>query len=69
MYVFLLHGLVIKVFDYTGLIDEPAVQSRLGVVLCTLGAVGLGVLLSTEPVKRAARWAVEPPVDRLLARR
>jgi fucose 4-O-acetylase-like acetyltransferase len=67
MYVFLLHGLVIKVFDYTGLIDEPSVQSRPGLVLCTLAAVTLAVVLSTKLVQRATRWAVEPPVGRLMA--
>jgi fucose 4-O-acetylase-like acetyltransferase len=68
MYVFLLHGLVIKVFDYTGLMDEPAVQSGPGVLLCTLAAIVLAVVLSTELVRRATRWAVEPPVGWLLAR-
>lgn len=69
MYVFLLHGLVIKVFDYTKLIDKPVIQSPPGVVLVTLASVALAVALATEPVRRATRWLVEPQVDRLLARR
>ncbi|GAA2085044.1 acyltransferase family protein [Actinomadura alba] len=69
MYVFLLHALVLKVFDYTKLIDEPVVQSRAGLVLTTIAAVGLSVVLATEPVRRATRWLVEPPVGRLLSRR
>jgi fucose 4-O-acetylase-like acetyltransferase len=68
MYVFLLHGLVIKVFDYTKLIDKPVIQSAPGVVLVTLAAVALAVALATEPVRRATRSLVEPRVDRLLAR-
>ncbi|RAY14228.1 acyltransferase [Actinomadura craniellae] len=66
MYVFLLHGLVIKLFDYTGLLDEPAVQSLAGQILCTLASIALAVVLATRPVTRATRWAVEPPVRWLI---
>lgn len=67
MYVFLLHGLVIKVFDYTKLIDTPFLQTPPGVVLTTLAAIALAVALATEPVRRATRRLVEPPIGRLLA--
>jgi fucose 4-O-acetylase-like acetyltransferase len=68
MYVFLLHGFVIKFFDYTKLVDKPMVQSSAGVVLTTLAAVALAVVLATGPVRRATHRLVEPQVDRLLAR-
>ncbi|WP_395109404.1 acyltransferase family protein [Actinomadura sp. SCN-SB] len=66
MYVYLLHGLVVKTFDYTGVLALPAVRTPLGIVAVTLAAVALGVLLSTRPVKTATRWAVEPRARWLL---
>ncbi|TDD90216.1 acyltransferase family protein [Actinomadura rubrisoli] len=66
MYVYLLHGLVVKTFDYTGVLAEPVLHNPLGIVSVTLAALALGVVLATEPVRWAARWAVEPKARRLL---
>ncbi|NDU75640.1 acyltransferase [Actinomadura sp. DSM 109109] len=60
MYVYLLHGLVMKTFDYTGMLDEPVLHGPFGIVAVTAAAAALGVALATAPVRRATRWAVEP---------
>ncbi|QXJ22041.1 acyltransferase family protein [Actinomadura graeca] len=66
MYVYLLHGLVVKTFDYSGLLDRSVLHNPAGLVAVTLAAVALGVALATEPVRRATRWAVEPQARWLL---
>ncbi|RSN68821.1 MULTISPECIES: acyltransferase family protein [Actinomadura] len=66
MFIYLLHGLVVKVFDYGGYFETEALHTPAGIVAVTLGAVALGVLLGTAPVRRLFRWAVEPRADRLL---
>ncbi|WP_149259119.1 acyltransferase family protein [Actinomadura sp. K4S16] len=66
MYVYLLHGLVMKSFDYTGVLDEPVLHNPFGIVSVTVAAAALGVVLATAPVRRCTRWAVEPDARRLL---
>ncbi|WP_141581087.1 acyltransferase family protein [Actinomadura sp. WMMA1423] len=66
MYVYLLHGLVMKTFDYTGLLDEPVLHNPFGIVSVTVAAAALGVVLATAPVRRLTRWAVEPDARWLL---
>ncbi|MFD0685356.1 acyltransferase family protein [Actinomadura fibrosa] len=66
MYVYLLHGLIVKTLDYTGVLGEPALHNPAGIVAVTLAAVALGVLLATAPVQRATHWAVEPKARWLL---
>lgn len=66
MYVYLLHGLVVKTFDYSGVLDEPVLHNPLGIVSVTLAAAVLGVALATAPVQRLTRWAVEPKARWLL---
>jgi fucose 4-O-acetylase-like acetyltransferase len=66
MYVYLLHGLVVKTLDYTGVLASPVLHNPVGIVGVTLAAVALGVLLSTSIVQRATRWAVEPRARWLL---
>ncbi|WP_242889305.1 acyltransferase family protein [Actinomadura litoris] len=66
MYVYLLHGLVVKTFDYSGLLAKPALHTPLGMVGVTLAALALGVVLATAPVQRVTRWAVEPRARWLL---
>ncbi|GAA2127959.1 acyltransferase family protein [Actinomadura napierensis] len=60
MYVYLLHGLVVKTLDYGGVFDAHFFDTPAGVVAATLGALALGVLLGTVPVQRLTHWAVEP---------
>lgn len=60
MYVYLLHGLVVKTLHYGGVFDDRFFQTPLGLVSVTLGGLALGLLLSTVPVQRLAHWAVEP---------
>ncbi|WP_433464468.1 acyltransferase family protein [Spirillospora sp. CA-128828] len=66
MYVYLLHGLIMKTFDYTGMLDEPVLHGPLGIIGVTLAAAALGVALATAPVRRLTRWAVEPSARWLL---
>lgn len=66
MYVYLLHGLVMKTFDYTGVLDEPVLHEPFGIVSVTAAATALGVVLATAPVRRLTRWAVEPDARWLL---
>ncbi|WUI00612.1 acyltransferase family protein [Spirillospora sp. NBC_00431] len=60
MYVYLLHGLVVKALQYGGVLDDRFYTSPAGLVLVTVGGLALGVLLATPPVVRLTRWAVEP---------
>jgi fucose 4-O-acetylase-like acetyltransferase len=60
MYVYLLHGLVVKTLHYGGVFDEHFFQTPAGLVSVTLGALALAVLLGTAPVQRFTHWAVEP---------
>lgn len=66
MYVYLLHGLVVKTLHYGGVFDAHFYQTPLGLVLVTLGGLAVGVLLATVPVQRLTRWAVEPKGSWLL---
>jgi fucose 4-O-acetylase-like acetyltransferase len=68
MYVFLLHGLILKAFDYLGLLSVPQVLSPVGIVALTLLSVTATIVLATEPVRRVTRWAIEPDVSWLLSR-
>jgi len=60
MYPYLLHGLVVKVAERAGIHGDVAHGGPLAVVTLTLGAACLALLLTTPPVRRATRWAVEP---------
>ncbi|XRQ05696.1 acyltransferase family protein [Actinomadura welshii] len=66
MYVYLLHGLIVKTFDYSGVLAEPVLHTPLGLIGVTLAAVALGVVLATAPVQRLTHWAVEPKARWLL---
>ncbi|WP_433227666.1 acyltransferase family protein [Actinomadura formosensis] len=60
MYVYLMHGLVVKTLDYGGFFNGHFFQTPLGLVSVTAGALALGLLLATVPVQRLTHWAVEP---------
>lgn len=65
MYPYLLHGMIVKYAQGKGLYDRIADTGPIAVVGLTAGAVALAFLLSTPPVRLAARWAVEPRFPRL----
>ncbi len=65
MYVYLLHGFFTLFLSYQGWYYRI---SGAEVALVTAGCVVLAVLLSTKPVKRVFRWAVEPRLDWLFQR-
>ncbi|MCW2917566.1 MAG: Fucose 4-O-acetylase [Actinomycetia bacterium] len=68
MYVFLLHGLILKAFDYQGLLTAPWLLNQMGIAALTLLSVVTAIVLATDPVRRATRWAVEPNVSWLLSK-
>jgi fucose 4-O-acetylase-like acetyltransferase len=68
MYVFLLHGLILKAFDYQGLLTAPWLLNQMGIAALTLLSVVTAIVLATHPVRRATRWAVEPNVSWLLSK-
>ncbi|MFC4058509.1 acyltransferase family protein [Planomonospora corallina] len=60
MYAYLLHGFVVKAAErFYG--DWAATPP--GVAVVAASGVGLAALLCSPPVRRAARWAVEPRMD------
>jgi fucose 4-O-acetylase-like acetyltransferase len=60
LYVYLLHGVPIKIGDYTGWYEQAWLHTNLGVLATALAAVVLALLLATPVVRRCTRWAVEP---------
>ncbi|RCV48202.1 hypothetical protein DEF23_25385 [Marinitenerispora sediminis] len=66
MYVFLLHGLPIRIAEQFGWYD--VVNGYVGLAVNTAVAVGMVFLLCSPWVRRATRWAVEPRVDWILRR-
>jgi hypothetical protein len=62
------HGLILKAFDYLGLLTARALVTPIGIVALTLLSVAATIVLATEPVRRATRWAIEPNVSWLLRR-
>ncbi|CAM3216949.1 Fucose 4-O-acetylase-like acetyltransferase [Stackebrandtia soli] len=63
MYTFLLHGLVIKGVEASGLYDWPPTQTALGAVATTVGAITVALLLMSPPVRWVTRPLVEPRLD------
>jgi fucose 4-O-acetylase-like acetyltransferase len=66
MYVYLLHGLVVKTLQYAGVLDGHFLRTPAGLVSLTLGGLALGVLLATAPVQRLTHRFVEPRARWLL---
>lgn len=60
MYPYLLHGLIVKSAQANGLYDLVANSGPPAVITLTAGAIALALLLTTPPVRKIARWAVEP---------
>lgn len=60
MYVYLLHGIPVKLSTYLGWYDHPALHSNLGVAAVALAGIVLALLLSTPPVRAVTHWAIEP---------
>ncbi|MET8136151.1 acyltransferase family protein [Streptomyces sp. NPDC005251] len=60
LYGYLLHGLVVKAFEYGGWFDEEWVREPVGEVFVTVVAAALITALCTRPVRRIFRFAMEP---------
>jgi fucose 4-O-acetylase-like acetyltransferase len=60
LYVYLLHGFVVKGAIYLGLLDARWLHSLWGIALVAASGAVLALLLSTGFVRRITRWAVEP---------
>lgn len=63
VYAYLLHGFVVHGASYAGW--YAPMHGAAGPVVVTVLAVGLAFVLVTEPVRRATRWLVAPPLERL----
>jgi fucose 4-O-acetylase-like acetyltransferase len=60
LYVYLLHGVPVKLAAYLGWYDHPVVHSVGGVAVAAAAGAVVAVALATPPVRRATRWLVEP---------
>lgn len=67
MFVFLLHGLPIRIADQLGLYD--LVDGYPALAITTAASLLLSVLLCTRLVRKATSWAVEPSADWILRRK
>lgn len=65
LYVFLLHGLVLRVAYEQGWFD---LSGRVDAVLLTVGALLLGLALASPLVHRLTHWVVEPALPWLFRR-
>ncbi|MGH3655319.1 MAG: acyltransferase family protein [Micromonosporaceae bacterium] len=70
MYVFLWHGLVVRLAEQAGWYEFTAqvFNNRVGWALNATLAVGLTFVLCSPWVRKATKWAVEPNLDWLLLR-
>lgn len=64
LYVFLLHGFIIRFADYSGL--HESISNIWGAMLLITAAVICAVLLAHPSLKRFFHYVIEPPVDGLL---
>lgn len=64
MYPYLLHGLIVKIAQGNGLYGRVADIGPPAFLGLTVGAVALAVALTTPPVRKVTRWAVEPSFPR-----
>ncbi|MFJ6697760.1 acyltransferase family protein [Streptomyces sp. NPDC091272] len=60
---YLLHGFVIKYASYAGWVDTFHLDTPLGRIATTVGAVSLVTVLCTPPVRRALRVVAEPDLS------
>ncbi|WP_283139423.1 acyltransferase family protein [Rhizohabitans arisaemae] len=60
LYAYLLHGFVVKAFDYLGWYDLRWLHTELGVASLWMLGVAISIGFCTNPAKRAFGWAVEP---------
>jgi fucose 4-O-acetylase-like acetyltransferase len=67
LYVFLLHGLFIRIVVYIDFYDSIQGWTQIGLLI--LGLLALAWLLAQPAVKRLTGWFVEPPVGAWLQRR
>lgn len=63
IYTFLLHGFVVQWVQHYKWDRLDALQNIPGLLLVIVLAVIVGTLLSTQPVVKALRWAVEPKLN------
>jgi fucose 4-O-acetylase-like acetyltransferase len=60
LYAYLLHGFPVKLAEYEGWYQAGWLHSAAGIAVPMALAVLLTPALTTRPVRRALRWAVEP---------
>lgn len=69
IYAYLLHGFLVKYFQYMRWDEVSWLQNPAGLLLVIVGAAAIATMLCTPPVVRAMHWAVEPKMDWVFARR
>ena len=68
LYVYLLHGVVVRFLRGSGAIDAVAELGALGVLVIVVGSIGIAALLSMKWVTVVFRPIIEPRFDWLLKR-
>ncbi|MGH3243728.1 MAG: acyltransferase family protein, partial [Spirillospora sp.] len=69
LYTYLLHGFLTRLFTFTGWNETGWLNTIPGVLLIAVLCCAVATLLSTGPVRRATRWAVEPDIRPLFSKR
>lgn len=60
LYTYLLHGFITRLFTFEDWWDAKWMNSPSGVLIVLACALVVGTVLSTRPVVRSMRWALEP---------
>jgi len=63
LYAYLLHGFPVKLAEYEGWYSASWLHGPAGIALVSAIAVLLTLALTTRPVRRIMRWAVEPTLS------
>jgi fucose 4-O-acetylase-like acetyltransferase len=69
IYTYLLHGFLTRLFTFQGWNEIGWLNTAPGVLTMVVACMVLATLLSTPPVVRATRWAVEPSIGPLFTKR
>ncbi|RFS86064.1 acyltransferase [Actinomadura spongiicola] len=68
LYTYLLHGFLTRLFTFTGWNEAGWLHGVPGVLLVAVVCCVVATLLSTGPVRRVTRWAIEPDIRPLFTK-
>ncbi|MFI0485681.1 acyltransferase family protein [Actinomadura sp. 9N215] len=68
LYTYLLHGFLTRLFTFTGWNEAGWLDTIPGVLVIAAVCCVVATLLSTGPVRRVTRWAVEPDIRPLFSK-